>query len=153
MAEVPLAVVPSEPQRRREVDRDRIAADLRARIAGEVRFGPHDRMLYATDASIYQVEPLGVVIPRTIADVEAVIRYAADHRLPVLPRGAGTSLAGQTVNVAIVIDFSVHLRRLLGVDPAGRTADVEPGLVLNDLETLIGGSSTWGGTSFAPGWE
>jgi len=88
----------------------RHAAALREMIRGEVRFGKHDRMLYSTDASIYQVEPLGVVIPADEEDVARVIEYARQHSLPILPRGGGTSLAGQCVNRAIVIDTSVHLR-------------------------------------------
>ena len=98
-----------------------------------MRFGRHDRMLYATDASIYQVEPIGVVTPATPDDAQRVVRYCAEHGLAVLPRGAGTSLAGQAVGHAVVIDFSAHCRRVVGVDPAGRTADVEPGVVLDQL--------------------
>ncbi|MHC4108379.1 MAG: FAD-binding oxidoreductase, partial [Planctomycetota bacterium] len=117
--------------------RGHIARDLATLIDGEVRFGDHDRMLYATDASIYQVEPIGVVVPRTIADIEAVVRYAARHQLPILPRGAGTSLAGQTVNDAIVIDFSVHLDQLHQIDRAEATVRVQPGVVLDRLNAAV----------------
>jgi FAD/FMN-containing dehydrogenase/Fe-S oxidoreductase len=134
MANLPLPVLkigtspsPEDGERRR------IAADLRKLVRGEVRFSPHDRMLYATDASIYQVEPIGVVVPHDLADADAVIRYAAEHRLPILPRGGGTSLAGQTVNRAIVIDFSRSCRGIVEVNAAERFARVEPGVVLEQL--------------------
>jgi FAD/FMN-containing dehydrogenase/Fe-S oxidoreductase len=116
-----------------EARRVAIAEGLRARVRGEVRFGRHDRLLYATDASIYQVEPIGVVVPRDVADAQAVIRYCAEESLPVLPRGGGTALAGQTVNLAVVIDFSAHCRGILTLDPGTRRASVEPGVVLDQL--------------------
>jgi FAD/FMN-containing dehydrogenase/Fe-S oxidoreductase len=115
----------------------RIAAELQATIEGEVRFARHDRLLYATDASIYQVEPLGVVIPRTVADVEAAVRCCARHGLPILPRGAGTSLAGQAVNQAVVIDLSRHLTGVLAIDARARTSHVEPGVVLDALNAAL----------------
>src|SRR3954451_23222068 len=90
----------------RDHDLERLAADLRALIRGEVRFSLHDRMLYATDASVYQVTPIGVVTPRDVPDVEAVMKYCEQHRVPVLPRGGGTSLAGQCTNRAVVVDLS-----------------------------------------------
>lgn len=111
---------------------------LVACIAGEVRFGRHDRMLYATDASMYQVEPLGVVVPRHIDDIAAVIAWCSERGLPVLPRGGGTSLAGQTVNSAIVVDCSAHLRGIGAVDIANRRVHVEPGVVLDDLQRAAG---------------
>jgi len=132
MPDVPLALI--QPSRDLLTDEARtVAAELKELIAGEVRFGRHDRMLYATDASIYQAEPVGVVIPRSIADVERTIAFAAEHDLTLLPRGGGTSLAGQTVNHALVIDLSKHLRHVLDVDPGGRRCRVEPGVVLDQL--------------------
>ncbi len=116
-----------------EPDRQRIARDLRSLVAGEVRFGRHDRMLYATDASIYQVEPIGVVVLRRVEEVEPIVRYCAERGLPVLPRGGGTSLAGQAVNRAVVIDFSAHCRRITDLDPVRALAVVEPGVVLDSL--------------------
>ncbi len=98
-----------------------------------MRFERHDRMLYATDASIYQVEPIGVVIPRTINEVERVVRYCARRGLPMLPRGGGTSLAGQTVGRAVVLDLSRHCRGIRDLDAAARRVRVEPGVVLDDL--------------------
>ncbi len=100
---------------------------------GEVRFGKHDRMLYATDASIYQVEPLGVVIPKDIAAAGEALRYCVEHRVPVLPRGGGTSLAGQGVNEAVVIDFSAYCRALEWVRQDARVCCVQPGITIDDL--------------------
>ncbi len=110
-----------------------IARDLEALVGGRVRFGRHDRMLYATDASIYQVEPIGVVAPDTIDAAEKVVGYCADHGLAVLPRGAGSSLAGQTVADAVVIDFSPFCHRIGDIDPEAGTVEVEPGVVLDQL--------------------
>ena len=114
-----------------------LARDLAAGVNGDVRFGLHDRMLYSTDASLYQVEPLGVVIPRSVdAGIEA-LRIAAAHGVAVLPRGGGTALAGQTVNRALVVDFSAHCRRVHSFEPRGAngapTVGVEPGVVLDQL--------------------
>ena len=94
-----------------------LADRLRRNIAGEVLFDRADRGRYATDASIYQVEPLGVIVPKTIDDVAAALAIAREHGMPVLPRGGGTSQCGQTVNRALVIDCSKHLRRILHIDP------------------------------------
>ena len=114
-------------------DRARIARDLTNAIAGEVRLGDHDRMLYATDASLYQVEPLGVVIPANVDDAVEAVRFCAKHSLPILPRGGGTSLAGQCTNRAIVLDLSVNCRQILAVDSATKTCRVEPGITVDDL--------------------
>ncbi len=108
-------------------------AQLAASIEGEVRLSHHDRMLYATDASLYQVEPLAVVIPASIADARRALALCAAHRLPILPRGAGTSLAGQTTNHAVIIDFSVACRAIGPVDEANHSIHVEPGVVLDEL--------------------
>ncbi len=114
-----------------------LAAALRAAIEGEVLFERADRGRYATDASIYQVEPLGVVVPKRIDDVAATLSIARQFGVPVLPRGAGTSQCGQTVNRAIVVDCAKHLNRLLFLDPEARTALVEPGLVLSQLNSAL----------------
>ena len=108
--------------------------ELAARFSGEIRFGQHDRMLYATDASMYQVEPLGVVLPRNIDDITTIVHWCSERGLPVLPRGGGTSLAGQTVNTAMVVDCSAHLRKIGEVNVAARRVYVEPGVVLDDLQ-------------------
>jgi len=115
----------------------RLAERLRRETQGEVLFSRADRGRYATDASIYQVEPVGVLVPRTVDDVAAAIEIAREQGVPVLARGGGTSQCGQTVNRALVIDCSKHLRRVLDLDVAGRTAWVEPGLVLNHLNRAL----------------
>ena len=121
-------------QRRiRGQERQDIANELRQRIDGEVRFDPYSRLLYSTDASIYQMEPVGVVIPRSAADVQAVVDFAARERIPVLHRSGGTSLAGQTVNHAIVLDFSKYLNNVLEVNADEQWARVQPGIILEQL--------------------
>ncbi|MBL9147601.1 MAG: FAD-binding protein [Phycisphaerae bacterium] len=120
-----------------EISRERMARDLGKLGLRDVRFGAADRMLYATEASIYQVEPIGVVVLDTPADAEKVVRYCAEAKLPVLPRGGGTSLNGQTVNAAVVLDFSAHCRRILSIDADTRRARVEPGVVLDQLNDAL----------------
>ncbi len=107
--------------------------ELRKVVAGDVRFDPASRLLYATDASMYQVEPVGVVIPRDAGDVQAALEVARAQRVAVLPRGGGTSLTGQTVNRALVLDFSRHMDRVLEVDAEALWARVEPGVVQDNL--------------------
>ena len=114
-----------------------LATRLRREVEGAVLLGAGDRGRYATDASIYQVQPLGVVVPKTIADVQAVLALARDGGVPVLPRGGGTSQCGQTVNRAIVLDCTKHLRTILAVDPAARSATVQPGIVLAHLNAAL----------------
>jgi len=115
------------------MERSRLARDLRAHLRGEVRFDAGTRALYATDASNYRQVPLGVVWPRDVDDVVRAVEICRAYDVPILPRGAGTSLAGQGCNVAVVLDFSRHLTRVLDVDPDGQRARVEPGVVLDDL--------------------
>jgi FAD/FMN-containing dehydrogenase/Fe-S oxidoreductase len=110
-----------------------LVAALKKRISGEVRFDKVSRFLYSTDASIYEIEPLGVVIPRTHEDVFATMEIARDFRVPVLPRGGGTSLAGQTVGEAVVMDMSKYLNRVLDVNTEEGWALVEPGVVQEQL--------------------
>ena len=111
----------------------KLEQDLSAAIDGEVRFSAGDRVLYATTGSNYRQVPIGVVIPRTVDDVVAAVAVAREHGAPILPRGGGTSLAGQCVNVAVVVDFSKYLNRILEIDPERRLARVEPGTVLDHL--------------------
>ena len=108
-------------------------ARLRETVRGEVRFDRPSRLLYSTDASIYQIEPIGVVIPEVPDDVFAVFEAAREFQVPILPRGAGTSLAGQTVGEALVIDGSKHLNRVLEVNVEEGWAIVEPGAVQEHL--------------------
>jgi FAD/FMN-containing dehydrogenase/Fe-S oxidoreductase len=110
-----------------------LALKLARNIKGEVLFDRASRGRYATDASIYQMEPLGVIVPETIDDVAAALAIAREEGIPVLPRGGGTSQCGQTVNRALVIDCSKHLRKVLSVDAANRRAWVEPGMALGLL--------------------
>src|SRR5262245_55635869 len=110
-----------------------LAADLRRAIRGEVRFDAGSRALYSTDSSNYRQVPIGVVIPRDIEDVIRTIELARAHGAPILSRGGGTSLAGQCCNVAVVLDFSKYVHRILQVDPEKRKAIVEPGVVLDQL--------------------
>src|SRR5881397_3416544 len=102
-------------------------------MRGDVRFDPISRLLYSTDASMYQVEPIGVVIPRDADDVQAAVEVARKHQVALLPRGGGTSLTGQTVNRALVLDFARHMNRVLEVNSEERWARVEPGLVQDEL--------------------
>jgi FAD/FMN-containing dehydrogenase/Fe-S oxidoreductase len=114
-----------------------LEASLRHRISGDVDFGTGSRALYAADASNYRQTPIGVVIPRTTDDVVETVRTCREYGAAILPRGAGTSLAGQCCNVAVVIDMSRYLRTVLSVDPAKKTARVQPGLVLDDLQQAV----------------
>jgi FAD/FMN-containing dehydrogenase/Fe-S oxidoreductase len=114
-----------------------LADELRGRLDGELRFDEMSRGLYSTDASIYQISPIGVVLPRMQADVRAAIEVATRHRVPILPRGGGTSLSGQTVAAALVIDFSKFMNRILHIDVERRLARVEPGVVLDQLNAAL----------------
>jgi FAD/FMN-containing dehydrogenase/Fe-S oxidoreductase len=120
------------PLRRRTVEKA-----LRSRVAGEVRCDRLSRLLYSTDASIYQIEPLGVVIPKTVEDVVAAMEVAYDLDVPVLPRGAGTSLSGQAIGPALILDFSKYLNRILEFDAGRMTVRVQPGVVLDELNRFL----------------
>jgi len=102
-------------------------------VGGEVRFDSYTRHLFSRDASMYSIEPIGVVFPRDAADVAAVVTTAREFGVPVLPRGAGTSLAGQTVGQAIVMDLSRHMSRIIEIDAERRVARVQPGVVQEQL--------------------
>ncbi|HEY6962118.1 MAG TPA: FAD-linked oxidase C-terminal domain-containing protein [Gaiellaceae bacterium] len=115
-----------------DVDRRGLSADLRQSVRGEVRFDGASRALYATDAANYRHVPIGLVVPADAEDAVEALRVCAAHGAPVLPRGGGTSLAGQACNDAVVIDCS-HNLTAFDVDPDTRTASVEPGVVLDDL--------------------
>jgi FAD/FMN-containing dehydrogenase/Fe-S oxidoreductase len=110
-----------------------LVRELRAAVRGEVRFTPGDRALYAYDASIFRQVPTGVVIPRDAEDVEAALEVCRRHRAPVLGRGCGTGLAGQTVNAAVVFDFSKHMTVIEELDPQRHTARVQPGVICDSL--------------------
>jgi FAD/FMN-containing dehydrogenase/Fe-S oxidoreductase len=120
-----------------------LAARLRAEVDGEVLFDAASRGRYSTDASIYQVEPLGVVLPRTEEAVRRVMAIAAEEHIAVLPRGAGSSQCGQTVGAALVIDDSKYLNQLVELDVERRTALVQPGLVLDQLNAALRPHGLW----------
>jgi len=115
-----------------------LEAELRSVVRGEVRFDPGSRALYSTDASNYRQVPIGVVIPRDKDDVVSTVAVCCRHKVPVLSRGGGTSLAGQCCNVAVVIDMSKYMRRVLEVSPEDKLGRVEPGCVLDDFHRETG---------------
>jgi FAD/FMN-containing dehydrogenase/Fe-S oxidoreductase len=129
-----------------DVERPGLVADLDALVDGEVRFDSYTRNLYATDASAYQQLPIGVVAPTSTADVQAVMEYCADNGIPVLPRGGGTSLAGQAVNEAVVLEFKKEMDAVLDVDPEAGTARAQPGITLARLDDRLAPH----GLKFAP---
>ena len=110
-----------------------LAEDLRHKLAGEVDFGPGARAMYSFDASVYRQVPIGVVIPRDADDVAAALEACRRHGAPVLGRGTGSSLAGQSVNEAVVFDFSRYMNALVAMDPERRLARVQPGVICDEL--------------------
>ncbi len=110
-----------------------LAAALRAQVEGEVRFSAGDRVLYSATGANYRHVPIGVVLPKSAEDIEATVAVCREHDAPVLPRGGGTSLAGQCTNVAVVIDCSKYMNRIVEIDPDRRLARVQPGVVLDHL--------------------
>ncbi|MBV8652137.1 MAG: FAD-binding protein, partial [Alphaproteobacteria bacterium] len=115
----------------------KLAERLRKALRGEVMFDPFSRGRYATDASIYQIEPVGVVVPRDKEDVAAALAIAAEEGITVLPRGGGTSQCGQTVGPSLVLDCSHYMNNVLEVDVSKRRALVQPGLVLDRLNKTL----------------
>src|SRR5882724_6615684 len=107
--------------------------ELRREVKGDVRFDRGSRALYATDASNYRQIPIGLVVPRDEEDVVAAVAACRKYGAPVLPRGAGTSLAGQSCNVAVVLDFTKYMNQILELDPSQQFARVQPGIVLDTL--------------------
>src|SRR5262249_31306839 len=123
---------------------DILARELVAGLEGgaaarreDVRVDRGSRLMYATDASIYEMEPVAVVFPRSAEDIQHAVRVANDPGVPILMRGGGTSLAGQTVNHAIVLDCSRHMNRILDVNVEERWARVQPGVVLDQLNRTL----------------
>ena len=123
-----------------------IEAELKKRVEGDLRFDRYSRLLYSTDASIYQIEPIGVVVPRHKGDVQAVIEIANRLGVSVLPRGGGTSLAGQAVGHSIVLDFSKYMQNVLEVNKEELWCRVQPGLVQDELNAHVRGM----GLQFGP---
>lgn len=115
-----------------------LAAALRARVDGEVQFDEYAQILYATDGSIYQARPAGVVLPTSVEDVQAAVAIAQEHEVPILPRGAGSSLGGQTVGPGcIVLDFSRYMNDIVEIRPEDQRAVVQPGLVQDHLDSAL----------------
>ncbi len=121
----------------------RLAARLASETRGEALFSGADRGRYATDASIYQIMPVGVFVPRDAADVKTALDICRDLQVPIVARGAGTSQCGQTVGAGLVIDHSKHVRNILAVDAGARTAEVEPGIVLDHLNAALKPHGLW----------
>ena len=111
--------------------------ELAARLDGELRADLTTRTLYATDASEYQETPVAVALPKTEADVRELIMFAHRHRSALIPRTAGTSLAGQVVGAGLVVDVGRHLNRIIAIDPVRRRARVQPGVVRNELNLAL----------------
>ena len=111
--------------------------DLQQQVRGEVSFDETTLGIYATDAGIYQIRPLALVVPLDIEDVRSAVAVATAHGVSILPRGGGTSLGGQTVGASMVIDLSKHVNRILELNVAERWARVEPGLVLDELNAVL----------------
>ena len=116
------------------VEGDVLSRALRAAVRGEVRTDAGTRALYATDASNYRVPPRAVVLPRCVDDVSAVVDLCREQGVPLTPRGAGTSIAGNAIGPGVILDFSRHLDAVLDLDPAARLARVQPGVVLDTLQ-------------------
>src|SRR5262245_13940804 len=115
--------------------RERIQADLRGLLSGEVYCDDPFTLMYASDASVYQMRPLGVVRPRGVADVQAAVRYAAEQTIPIHARGAGTGLAGESLGPGLLLDFSRSMRRIVSLD--SDTVTVQPGVVLGQLNRYL----------------
>ncbi|MFI2185430.1 FAD-binding and (Fe-S)-binding domain-containing protein [Streptomyces sioyaensis] len=131
---------------RTETEKRNLAEELAAAVRGEVSFAAADRALMTMDASNYRRVPMAVVAPRDAEDVAAALRVCREHAVPVVPRGGGTSIAGQATGVGVVLDFTRHLNRIVSLDPAARTAVVQPGVILDDLRAAAGAH----GLTFGP---
>ena len=120
--------------------------ELKKHFTGDVRLDIASKILYSTDASMYQIEPLGVAIPKTQDDLQSAVELAAKYKIPILPRGAGSSLGGQAIGHALILDCSRWLDSIVDINPDSRTATVEPGVVLSTLNS----ASSQYGLTFGP---
>ena len=118
-------------------DTRQLVDELNLQVQGEVRFDKMSRALWSTDASIYQIEPVGVVLPKTKDDIIAVLETAQKYGVSVLPRGGGTSLAGQTVGESIVLDFSRYMRDVVEINPEEGWVRTQPGIILDELNRIL----------------
>ena len=116
---------------------EKVSTLLKHNVEGHVHFDPYTRGRYSTDASIYQIAPFGVVVPKTTQDLVSTVEIAAEHNIPILSRGGGTSQCGQTVNEAIVIDCSQYLNKIVNFDHENMRISVEPGIVLDHLNSYL----------------
>ena len=135
-----VAAGPDAPARKTEtdtIDRDTLREELERELEGEVRFDKVSRALYSTDASVYQIEPLGVVVPRSREDLIRLIRICARYRCPLTMRGGGTSQAGQAIGPGLIADTSKYLHRILELSVAERWVRVEPGVILDELNAQL----------------
>ena len=135
--------IASDPVSAPALERSRLAQRLRRVVRGEVRFDAISRGRYAGDASIHQADPVGVLVPADETDVVAAIELAAGMRVPMIPRGAGTGLAGQSVGEGLVIDSSRSLNRIVAFDAAERVVAVQPGVVLAQLDAFLAPHGLW----------
>ena len=126
----------NSPARRSDNELETLETALQQRISGEVRFDRVARALYATDASPYEIKPYGVVLPKDVEDIRAVVEIASRYKVPVLPRGGGTSLAGQTVGEAIIVDVSKYMTKILEFNPEEAWVRVEAGVVRDELNNF-----------------
>ncbi|MBI2536710.1 MAG: FAD-binding oxidoreductase, partial [Gemmatimonadetes bacterium] len=118
-------------------------ARLRRELGGEVLFDRFTRGRYSTDASMYQITPVGVVVPRTVEDVRRLLSLAAEERVPLVPRGGGTSQGGQAIGEGLVVDTSKYLTAIRGFDPEAGTVRVEPGVILDRLNAFLKPHGLW----------
>src|ERR1041385_3194329 len=123
----------AEPEGVSDVNTSALERKLKKRIEGEVRFDNSTRALYATDGSNYRQVPVGVVLPKSVEDIEETVALCREFGAPILSRGGGTSLAGQCCNVAVVMDMSKYFNQILEINPGEKFARVRPGLVLDNL--------------------
>src|SRR5207237_4514656 len=121
----------------------RVEARLRRELQGEVLFDPFSRGRYSTDASIYQIEPLGVAVPKGKEDIAAALSIAREEGVPVLPRGGGTSQCGQTVARALVLDCSKYMDGVVALDTEARRVRVQPGVVMERLNARLRQHKLW----------
>src|SRR6185503_13610757 len=136
-AEEDRPIAPPGPGPASGPDPEAVADDLRRRVEGDVLFDSLHRTLYSTAACIYQIMPLGAVVPRHEGDVLAVLEYARRHRIPITARGGGSGLAGQTLGRGIVLDFSRHFQGVADIDAARGTVRVQPGVIQARLNRLL----------------
>jgi FAD/FMN-containing dehydrogenase len=135
----PFRIVDSDPSSRPQlnsignIDVHGLESELKSRLEGEVHFDAGSRAAYSTDSSNYRQVPIGVVVPRRAEDVVQAVRISREFGAPILSRGAGTSLAGQCCNIAIVLDWSKYVNQVLEIDPSRKIGRVHPGCVLDNL--------------------